>query len=103
MRRYAIGPVHVRIGCGHPCGGQVDATRGLLALPLHAKATLRIALQCFVDQGVDFSAIDTPFAIDTRQAFVASLANIRWQVGADQAPGALPCTSGARAPATPLS
>jgi beta-glucosidase len=57
---------------------------GVAALPLHAKATLKIPLQCFADQGVDFAAITVPFAIDTAQPFVASFANIRWQVGADK-------------------
>jgi beta-glucosidase len=97
------GPVHVRIDCGHPCSGSVDVTSSLRALPLHTKATLRIALQCFADQGVDFSAIETPFAIDTAKEFVASFANIRWQVDAANAPGALPCTPAVKDAATPPS
>ena len=96
------GAVRVRIDCGFPCSGQVDATQGLLALPLHKRATVRIPLQCFVDQGVDLSSVDTPFAIDTRQAFTASFANIRWEVGGAKAPGALPCTP-VRKDATPPS
>jgi beta-glucosidase len=89
------GTVHVRIDCGHPCGGAVDATAALRALPPHAKATLKIPLQCFADQGADFTSIDTPFALDTDRPFAASLANIRWQVGADKDAGVLPCTPGA--------
>jgi beta-glucosidase len=86
------GAVHVRIDCGYPCGGSIDVTKAVLALPLHAKATLRIPLQCYVDQGVDFSGIESPFAIDTNRPFTATIANIRWQVGAEVAPDALPCT-----------
>jgi beta-glucosidase len=92
------GTVHVRIDCGHPCGGAVDATAALRALPPHAKATLKIPLQCFADQGADFTSIDTPFALDTDRPFAASLANIRWQVGADKDAGVLPCTPGASPP-----
>ena len=87
-------PVHVRMDCGYPCGGSVDVTKAVAALPLHAKATLAIPLQCFADQGVDFAAVTVPFAIDTAGPFVASFANIRWQVGADRDPDALPCTPG---------
>ena len=97
------GPVHVRIDCGLPCGGAIDVTQGMLALPLNAKATLRIPLQCFVAQGADLSSVDTPFAIDTSQAFVASFANIRWQVGGALAPDVLPCTPVVRKSATPPS
>ncbi len=87
-------PVHVRVDCGYPCGGSVDVTKAVTALPLHAKATLKIPLQCFADQGVDFAAVTVPFAIDTAGPFVASFADIRWQVGADRDPDALPCTPG---------
>ena len=87
-------PVHVRVDCGYPCGGSVDVTKAVAALPLHAKATLEIPLRCFADQGVDFAAITVPFAVDTSGPFVASFANIRWQVGADKDPDALPCAPG---------
>jgi beta-glucosidase len=97
------GPVHVRIDCGYPCGGSIDVTQAVRALPLHARATLRIPLQCYVDQGVDFTAIESPFAIDTNQPFAAAIANVRWQVGAAVAPDALPCTPASRPPVNPPS
>ena len=75
------GPVRVHVDCGQDCGGAVDVTEALRALPLHEKATLRIPLQCFVDQGADFAAVDAPFALDSEGPFVASFANIRWQAG----------------------
>ena len=71
------GPVRVHVDCGQDCGVAIDVTQALRALPLHEKATLRIPLQCFVDQGADFSAIATPFALDSEGPFVASFANIR--------------------------
>ena len=95
--------VHVRIDCGYPCGASIDVTKALRALPLQAKASLKIPLRCFANQGVDFSSVETPFALDTKGPFAASLADIRWQVGADEDPGVLPCTPGPGAPATPPS
>ena len=86
------GDVNVRVECGFPCGGSIDVTAAVRKLPLHVKATLRIPLQCFVDQGVDLAVVDLPFAIDTDRPFVASFANIRWQVGGSVDPEALPCT-----------
>jgi beta-glucosidase len=86
------GDVHVRVECGFPCGGSIDVTAAVRALPLHAKATLKIPLQCYVDQGLDLAGADLLFAIDTDKPFVASVANIRWQVGAGKEAGALPCT-----------
>ena len=97
------GPVHVRIDCGYPCGGSIDVTKAVLALPLHARATLRIPLQCYVDQGVDFSGIESPFAIDTDRPFTAAIANIRWQVGGEREPDALPCTPTRKKPVNPPS
>ena len=101
--RPAAGAVNVRVDCGFPCGGAVDVTRALAALPLHARATLKIALQCFIDQGLDITSVAAPFAIDTRQAFVASFADIRWKVGAADDADVLPCTPVATEPATPPS
>ena len=88
------GDVNVRVECGGPCGGAIDVTSALRALPPHAKATLKIPLQCFVAQGVDLASVDLPFAIDTDRPFVVSIANIRWQVGAGKDADALPCTPG---------
>lgn len=87
------GHVNVRVECGHPCGGSIDVTAAVRALPLHAKATLKIPLQCYVDQGVDLAGVDLPFSIDTDKPFVVRIANVRWQVGAAKDAGALPCTA----------
>ncbi len=86
------GNVHVRVDCGHPCGGQIDVTAGLRALPLRAKTTLRLPLKCFAEHGADMAAVDTPFGLDTDKAFVATIANVRWEVGAARHEGELACT-----------
>jgi beta-glucosidase len=88
----AVGNVHVRVDCGHPCTGSIDVTAGLRALPLHTKTTLRLPLRCFADHGADMAAVDTPFGIDTDKPFAATLANIRWEVGAPKSEGVLACT-----------
>jgi beta-glucosidase len=86
------GDVNVRVECGYPCGGSIDVTAAVRALPLHARATLKIPLRCFVAQGVDLSGVDLPFGLDTDKPFVVSVADIRWQVGAGKDADALPCT-----------
>jgi len=45
---------------------------------------------------VELASVDTPFAIDADKPFVASVANIRRQVGAGVDPEALPCTPARR-------
>jgi beta-glucosidase len=91
VEQTPAGAVQVRVDCGFPCSGEVDVTKALAALPLNTRGAIRIPLQCLADRGVDFSAVDTPFAVQTLQAFTASFANIRWAVG--DVPGAttLPC------------
>jgi len=103
VERAPEGPVHVRVDCGFPCGASLDVTAAIRALPLHARATVKIPLRCFAAQGVEFSSIDTPFAIDTAKPFVASYADIRWQVGAARDADALPCPPPRKEPVTPPS
>jgi beta-glucosidase len=93
VEQAPTGPVRMQVECGFPCRGAVDVTPALRALPLHQKATLRVPLQCFVDRGADLASVEAPFAISTKDAFTASFANIRWEVGGATAPGALPCPS----------
>jgi beta-glucosidase len=91
VEQASTGPVQLRVDCGFPCSGRLDVTQVLRVLPLHRKSTLRIPLQCFVEHGADFTAVESPFAIATQHAFAASFANIRWEVGGATAPGVLPC------------
>lgn len=85
------GNVKVRVDCGWPCIGELDATTVLKGLPLETKRTVKIPLACFFAKGADFSAIDVPFLVYTDKPFVATFANIRWQINAANDADALKC------------
>ncbi len=85
------GLVKLRVDCGWPCVGELDATTVLKGLPVGSKSTLKVPLACFAAKGADFSAIDVPFLVYTDRRFVASFANIRWQINAATAADALRC------------
>jgi beta-glucosidase len=87
------GTVKLRIDCGYPCIGELDATTVLKALPANTKTTLRVPLACFFAKGADFSAIDVPFLVYTDRPFVATFADIRWQIDGANAPDAVPCSA----------
>ncbi|WKB55387.1 glycoside hydrolase family 3 N-terminal domain-containing protein [Eleftheria terrae] len=76
------GLVKLRIDCGYPCRGELDATTALRGLPLGERATLKVPLACFAAAGTDFTTVDTPFLISTDQPLQLTLAHVRWQVGA---------------------
>ena len=103
VEQAPAGAVRAVVGCGYPCGGAVDITTALRALAPHARATLKIPLQCFADHGADFSTIQSPFAIETDMPFAASFADIRWRVGAAKDADALPCPPAQPKPVTPPS
>ncbi|MEP6504574.1 MAG: putative glycoside hydrolase, partial [Betaproteobacteria bacterium] len=99
VEQAPAGAVQVRVDCGFPCSGEVDVTKALAGLPLNVRSTIRIPLQCFADRGVDFSSVDTPFAVQAAAPFTAAFADIRWAVG--ETPGAvtLPCDATTMPPA----
>lgn len=85
------GNVKLRVDCGWPCIGELDATTVLKGLPLDTRRTLKVPLACFFAKGADFTAIDVPFLVYTDRRFVATFANIRWQINAANDADALSC------------
>jgi len=83
--------VVVRVDCVYPCRGEADVTALLKGLPLDTKKTVKIPLQCFAEAGADFAAIDTPFLLKTAGAFQATVARVRWVVGAAADADTLAC------------
>lgn len=51
--------------CGSSCRGGVTLNDTLATLPLDSWQTISVDLQCFVQQGVDFSQITAPFVLAT--------------------------------------
>ncbi|TCO55103.1 glycoside hydrolase family 3 protein [Actinocrispum wychmicini] len=78
--------------CTYPCQGETVATKLLQNLPVGQKTTVKIPIQCFVDKGLDITAVNTPFLVYTEGAFTASFANIRWVPKGANDPDAQKCS-----------
>ena len=76
----------LRMGCGYPCAGITDVTRLLRALPTGEWVKLSMDLQCFVQQGLDVTRVDTPFHLLTGGKLDLRLGEVRLVPGlADEA------------------
>lgn len=91
VHQAPAGEVKVRVDCIYPCRGEADLTTHLKSLPLDVKSTVKIPLACFEAAGADFSTIDTPFLLKTAGAFSATVARVRWVVGASGDADTLTC------------
>ncbi len=60
----------------------MDLTASLRDWPLHTTRRIKVPQTCFATVGTDFSRVDTPFLIKTARPFAATLADIRWDLGA---------------------
>ncbi|GGU31279.1 glycoside hydrolase family 3 protein [Lentzea flava] len=78
--------------CNYPCMAELDATQAFRSLPIGQKATVKVAVSCFADKGLDLENVNTPFLVYTEGAFQASFANVRWVPKAGADPDVLPCT-----------
>ncbi|HYH97651.1 exo 1,3/1,4-beta-D-glucan glucohydrolase [Hyalangium sp.] len=93
------GSVKARVDCVYPCGGEIDVTQALNALPVNTWTEVAIPLQCFSQKGADFSTVNTPMLIFTEGSMELSVANIRWE---PNKPGNVSCdgSSGSTTPIT---
>ncbi|MDY7229496.1 glycoside hydrolase family 3 protein [Hyalangium rubrum] len=73
------GPVKSRVDCVYPCGGEIDVTAALRALPADAWTEVAIPLQCYADRGADFTNVNTPMLFFTEGAMELAVANVRWE------------------------
>jgi beta-glucosidase len=78
--------------CNYPCMAELDATQAFRNLPIGQKATVKIAVNCFADKGLDLENVNTPFLVYTEGTFQASFANVRWVPKAGADPDVVPCT-----------
>lgn len=63
------------------CSTQIDISEQLNALPIDIWSTLSVDLQCFANQGIDFSGLVVPFEIGTAGSASISLADIQFTPG----------------------
>lgn len=69
-------PVTLSVGCGELCGGDVDITAMLNAMPVNQWWTIHIPLRCFAATGADMSRVTTPFRVSTEGAMTLRFADI---------------------------
>ena len=68
-----------------------DATALMRGLAGKPKQTVRVALSCFTAKGADLAKMDTPFAVDSDNAFAAAFANISIVGGGAKEKDAITC------------
>ncbi|GAB3156605.1 hypothetical protein GCM10027290_54700 [Micromonospora sonneratiae] len=93
VRAAPTGSATIAMHCQYPCAGELALGAVLRSLSTDAQTTLRIPLRCFVERGLDLRRVDTVFLVGAGGALDVSFSNIRWVVGAADAPGALSCDS----------
>ena len=59
------GPVVMRIGCGEGCGGALDVSGLLRAMPAGEWGSLRVRLRCFAEAGTDMTRVETPIHLSS--------------------------------------
>jgi beta-glucosidase len=84
------GAVKARVDCVYPCGGEIDVTEALKALPAQTWTEVAIPLQCFSSKGADFTNINTPLVLFSEGTFELTVARIRWEPNKE---GNVPCGS----------
>ncbi|MEU0881460.1 exo 1,3/1,4-beta-D-glucan glucohydrolase [Lentzea sp. NPDC005914] len=78
--------------CNYPCMAELDATQAFRNLPIGQKSTVKVAVNCFAEKGLDLENVNTPFLVYTEGTFQASFANVRWVPKAGADPDVIPCT-----------
>ncbi|MCP4400254.1 MAG: PEP-CTERM sorting domain-containing protein [bacterium] len=77
------GPVTLGVHCEYPCVSTITTFGDYLAtLPLETWTDVSVPLQCFIDEGLDMSKVNTPFLIVTESAgwpMDLSVEEIRWE------------------------
>ena len=74
--------VKLRLGCGYPCGADADVTELFKSVPTERWVRVSLDVRCFVQQGLDATAVDTPFLLLTEGRMALSIADIRFVPGA---------------------
>lgn len=71
------GPVHLGIGCGEGCGGTLDVSPLLAALPRGEWAEIRVRLLCFEAVGADLSRVEAPLRLSAQGPAVLAVASVQ--------------------------
>ncbi|MCW7539131.1 exo 1,3/1,4-beta-D-glucan glucohydrolase [Aquabacterium sp. A7-Y] len=71
--------VTLRVDCGYPCTGAIDATAAMKSAPVGEWKELAIPLSCFADQGADLTAVNKAFLLSSSGTLELAIAGIRWE------------------------
>lgn len=74
----STGIVNMAVHCVYPCAAEINIASMLSAMPVGEWMDVSVPLQCFLDEGLDITNINTPFLIFTDGAMDLSLENIHW-------------------------
>ncbi|MEV0696844.1 Hsp70 family protein [Saccharopolyspora sp. NPDC050389] len=82
----------IAVHCHHPCKAELPATGLFTKLPVEQQATVKIPLSCFVSEGLDPRAVNTPFVVYSQRRMDVTFSNVRLETGAADDADATPCT-----------
>ncbi|MCW8127818.1 glycoside hydrolase family 3 protein [Microbulbifer halophilus] len=75
-------PVSARIACADGCAGELPLQQPLQSLPTGDWSQLSIDLQCFAEEGADFSRISNGLSLTSEGPLSLAVANIKYVPGA---------------------
>ena len=83
--------LRVAAHCTFPCAASVDLTDAVGALEPNTPTQLIVPAQCFINNGLDASKVNTPFLLIGQGDMAVTFDNIRWQPESGNHPDALTC------------
>lgn len=75
---YPTGMAHIAMHCEYPCSGELEGLSYFNQLPLEQWQTVKIPLQCFALNGMNFAQTNTPFLLYSEAPWSFDIANVRW-------------------------
>lgn len=91
VHKAPAGAVTVEVHCEWPCVSSVPAKSLFERATLGRKTMVKIPLTCFTARKLDPKKVNTPFLVNTNNAFSATFSNVRWEAGAATGSDATPC------------
>jgi beta-glucosidase len=73
------GIVNLSTHCVYPCLGEVPFAAALLSIADGQWHDVSVPLKCFLDTGLDITAVNTPFLLYTEGPMELSLEDVRWE------------------------
>lgn len=83
--------LHVGAHCGYPCGATVDLTSTISTAPIGQTTRIAIPASCLQRNGLDATAVTTPFVALGNGSLDVTFADIRWEAKSGADPTAVRC------------